>query len=577
MIDDKAFAAPRPEVVNRVVAWHNRHPLARRITAAQVRHVGLVVLPFAAKGRAPGLEVDPAPAPSAAPPTPEPMPEVVPEVVRQTALAREADESLVAAEPLGEPAPVATGAPMAHDTLMTTTGDQTATASETDDWGSAEVVVSIEDAPPEPVPAAAGAVDLALDDIAATDSPVAEPAADHAEPWVHGAEQVAVHSPGLGAIHDDRVEPSPLAASAGDPPLDGAVHLPWWQRLLQRLQRRRGESAGPTRLFSENLVPELGVKGLAAFAMQHGLTQLPPGEPWPMRAAELERDLQHRAADQGHQGRADRVLFTASIDDGTRRHRLLIGSGPKPRVAGPRLWDRQRAAALAGVGLVCLSTAAWALGRHAGHRAALAQAQAASAPIAASSASAAGSLASSAEAASRPPVLASAPAGASTASADLAASGAAPGQHDASASTAASTQLAAGVNDGGEHAAAGRSSEPRAPEAADPGGSESASAPPRSIVPSLRPQLARAAQVESAQRFALVSAPIRSGAQAQALLRLVREEASRVHHPVAVETSLHQSAQGWRVSWWPFANQRQAANARAALADRHLEMDVVEF
>ena len=51
MIDDKASAAPRPEVINRVVAWHNRHPLARRITAAQVRHVGLVLLPFALRRR----------------------------------------------------------------------------------------------------------------------------------------------------------------------------------------------------------------------------------------------------------------------------------------------------------------------------------------------------------------------------------------------------------------------------------------------------------------------------------------------------------------------------------------------
>jgi cell division septation protein DedD len=97
-------------------------------------------------------------------------------------------------------------------------------------------------------------------------------------------------------------------------------------------------------------------------------------------------------------------------------------------------------------------------------------------------------------------------------------------------------------------------------------------------VPNLRPQLARAAQVDpTGQQFALVSAPMRSGTEAQALLRRLREEAARVKHPVAVETSAHQSAQGWRVSWWPFANRRQADNARAALADRQLEMEVVEF
>ncbi len=35
-------------VAARVVAWHNRHPLARRITADQVQSVGYVVLPFSA-------------------------------------------------------------------------------------------------------------------------------------------------------------------------------------------------------------------------------------------------------------------------------------------------------------------------------------------------------------------------------------------------------------------------------------------------------------------------------------------------------------------------------------------------
>jgi hypothetical protein len=35
-----------PAVAARVVAWHNRHPLARRITAAQVHGLGYVALPF---------------------------------------------------------------------------------------------------------------------------------------------------------------------------------------------------------------------------------------------------------------------------------------------------------------------------------------------------------------------------------------------------------------------------------------------------------------------------------------------------------------------------------------------------
>ncbi|HLL13280.1 MAG TPA: hypothetical protein VK570_19610, partial [Rubrivivax sp.] len=40
-------------VAARVVAWHNRHPLARRIGAAQVHSVGYVVLPFVLPSPAP--------------------------------------------------------------------------------------------------------------------------------------------------------------------------------------------------------------------------------------------------------------------------------------------------------------------------------------------------------------------------------------------------------------------------------------------------------------------------------------------------------------------------------------------
>lgn len=39
------------EVAGRVVAWHNRHPLAQRIAAVHVHDIGEVVLPFAADGQ----------------------------------------------------------------------------------------------------------------------------------------------------------------------------------------------------------------------------------------------------------------------------------------------------------------------------------------------------------------------------------------------------------------------------------------------------------------------------------------------------------------------------------------------
>ena len=46
MADERA----NDDLAARVVAWHNRHPLARRITAAQVVSLGWVSFPFFAPG-----------------------------------------------------------------------------------------------------------------------------------------------------------------------------------------------------------------------------------------------------------------------------------------------------------------------------------------------------------------------------------------------------------------------------------------------------------------------------------------------------------------------------------------------
>ena len=63
------------QVVARVVAWHNRHPLATRISAEQVHSVGVVSLPYAVQGArvAPEVPAEP-PAEPAAEPTPTPEP-----------------------------------------------------------------------------------------------------------------------------------------------------------------------------------------------------------------------------------------------------------------------------------------------------------------------------------------------------------------------------------------------------------------------------------------------------------------------------------------------------------------------
>jgi hypothetical protein len=79
-------------VAARVVAWHNRHPLACRITAAQVHSVGYVALPYVTPGAAePAPVVAPAEGPS----------------LRERAAARarqQAEEGIVVEPPPGAPA-----------------------------------------------------------------------------------------------------------------------------------------------------------------------------------------------------------------------------------------------------------------------------------------------------------------------------------------------------------------------------------------------------------------------------------------------------------------------------------------
>jgi hypothetical protein len=81
----------------------------------------------------------------------------------------------------------------------------------------------------------------------------------------------------------------------------------------------------------------------------------------------------------------------------------------------------------------------------------------------------------------------------------------------------------------------------------------------------------------SARFYALVSRPLRSQAEAEALLGRLRAETNRIAHPTAIETGLQRTPEGWRVTWWPFTHPRQAENARAALAARRVDLDLVEF
>ena len=93
------------QVVAHVVAWHNRHPLAQRITPEQVHSVGVVSLPFAVRGAqvdtplaAPVPVVDPAadPTPAVEPATP-PAADDAPEVAIEAVVELDTDAPVTVA------------------------------------------------------------------------------------------------------------------------------------------------------------------------------------------------------------------------------------------------------------------------------------------------------------------------------------------------------------------------------------------------------------------------------------------------------------------------------------------------
>jgi hypothetical protein len=95
-------------VAARVVAWHNRHPLARRITAEQVQSVGYVALPFLAPASKPAAAGKPAAEPAA---TAAPAAQAAPDAgksLRERALERA--QAQPAAAPQAAPPPAAKAA-----------------------------------------------------------------------------------------------------------------------------------------------------------------------------------------------------------------------------------------------------------------------------------------------------------------------------------------------------------------------------------------------------------------------------------------------------------------------------------
>lgn len=401
------------------------------------------------------------------------------------------------------------------------------------------------------------------------------------------------------------------------------VRRGFWQVLFSaRLSRRLWPA------FSEDALPEIGLRPVQAFAKRHGYLDRPGPADLPIRVLQLDEPLFAAGAKSGESQREERYLVTAAIDAGMRRPRVVLGQGRVPPVLGQRLWSLPRLAAVGGGLMLLLAVgvaALWlrAMTPRAGGPAPAAPA--ASAPhTAAPPASAGPTTATSvvqasastprpaapgASAAMRVPEAAAAPPTPSQPASTVSA----PSRQPAAASAPVPASAAA-IAPALASAASASAASPVAAAAASAASSAIGNEPPLAFplpevqfasqpLVRLRPDLVpgrrkgaasgvpetapgprgaggppvAASRPPSTAFYALVSRPMRSRAEADALLERLRRETQRIGHPTATQTALVDSSEGWRVTWWPFTHPRQAENARAAMASRRFALEVVAF
>ena len=395
----------------------------------------------------------------------------------------------------------------------------------------------------------------------------------------------------------------------------------FWQVMFPGRLRRRVWPA-----FSEDALPEIGVQALQAFARRHGYLDRPGPADLPIRELQLDDALLAAGAKSGASQRDERFLVTAAIDAGMRRPRVVLGQGRISPVLGQRMWSLPRLAALGGGVMLCLVAGVAALWLRAMAPRSVGPAPAAPAasapqrsappasagPRVAASAVAAPTSTAPTPAPSIPAAIRSPASGPASASASASSPAPAPASAavaPAPASAAVAARLPASASAAATPAAsvvaAGAASAPASAAVAEPPAAfplpevQFASQPLVRLRPDLVPGRrkdaasgapepvpgprgaggppAAASRPAATAFYALVSRPMRSRAEAAALLERLRRETQRIGHPTATQTGLIESSEGWRVTWWPFTHPRQAENARAAMASRRFALEVVAF
>ncbi|MBP6901760.1 MAG: hypothetical protein KBC73_16815 [Burkholderiaceae bacterium] len=600
------------EVLARVVAWHNRHPLALRITAAQVHSLGQVVLPFASDAsdtREPGnaadshaagdpvagagpqhtrplvpepmLRLEPAPA-SAAQPEPEPEPETLQDAAEAQPQAANDDDAveLDLGEALSEPPSGSEPEPGAEAEAAPDLPPDPAA-----DEATQVLAANVADVPD----AAATLIELPLDDAAAAPADAAEPTSALATRLKAARERAM-----SGAAA------SPVAEAAAVSPAPPAPPLP------RPAAARRGRLSP---LFDAGFMWPLSPARVARWVRAHGSEQaLVPAElRWPER--ELAADLGQLAAERraGRPHLVQRHVLSAAIAVGDRRIRLLIdGQG---RVLGPRAFDRRRVqvlATLSSLALVVLAAMPWWLHRPAAEAApdqvlaaasavpaerAAEPASAAAEPVAqtvtqmaAEAASAATGIAGPAAVghATKLPLVADAapatPSAASAASAPPPVAGVAalpevvlthepPPLIPQMRASGPLARIRPVLDDDAKLIARQRSAAARQAKWGD-------------VLPEAAQGTATAATTAALPPgpvYALVTAGARQKDGAEAQLAQMMSVRASLPPPVGDHGEVMPHQGRWRAAWWPFASADEAERARSALAVRGVRAEVIEF
>ena len=374
------------------------------------------------------------------------------------------------------------------------------------------------------------------------------------------------------------------------PPAAPGRRWPW---------QRRPAASGPRPAWIEEFIPGLKTSAVASMALDNGFTSAP--DELPLRRVDIDERALAAGANQAGAWPMELVLLSAAFDAGPARRRVLVGR--RDQVLGQRALDPARLGAAGCVAALLLIVAVWALwpsstpskealaaqaaaeaASAASAAAAASAAQAASAALAASSAEAAraaeaASAASAAMAATAASEAASAtletpPAPAATAGASGPGTGAIPSirptlqsgverarqeQADKAAGTAAGKS-----GDKPDEKVGEKVGEKPGDKPTDKPGTDSRVSVDDSGLASLMKRDA----APGAKVVALVGAPYKTKAEAEAVLARMREMVGQTTGGSPPSGEVFQTKEGWRAAVWPFGSREEAQLINATLLAR---------